>query len=887
MAVPDRPPGSGRHRAPDGDAQTAYIPRISDASPDGVPGGPLAPPVGLGGAPADDGRPGRAATPPLVTPPPPVVPPHVVGQPPVAPPHGAPNPAVPPHAAPNPAVPPHVPPRTPVVPPPHVAQTPVMPPHVARTPVVPPHVAQTPVVPPPPMAQTPVVPPVGMPPVPGRPVAPPVGMPSVPGRPVVPPPPSAAETAVLHADDTAQRRIAAARGGREEFDFFAAAEEPGATPPGEQPRRDALHSRSPEHGAARNGAAPSSPAPLRAPQSPAAAFSGPAHPAGPAGPAQPAREPFGPAHPDRSRRPGLPGAVEGPEGVAGAYPAAPADHGEPGGRPPHGPIRPASGPFTPALPANGAYGAPAQPANGAYGTPAQAANGAYGAPGRAANGAYGTPGQAATGAYGALAQPGDATYAASGQPGDTAYGPVQPAGAFGMPPRPTDGARPIRDAQRVDGPFLDPAAPGAGRTADGFFDPTTPPAEPGALGRPGAVRPGTEPFGVPVPPAEQHPPLPVTPGRDGFRPPATTGHPAPADGRGRTPRDGEAPRRDPGETAVIRTSDASTGLLPPVPDPEAAPHPLKEHTALLSAVPGVAAQAAKAKAEPDAALGAASVGPPGPDGPKVPGEGDDVSEDVQAKRGEKVVKLRPEQTGEGYKSVYSELTRPTLGSRIRGAVRVSGELMITFGLIVLLFAGYEVFGNSAKVQNEQDALANELDDVWNDPTVGPTQAAATKAPDAPGANLVGRLYIPKFHKQWVVVDGVQPADIRYAPGHYPESADPGQIGNFSVAGHRIKKIFWRLDELEDGDVIGVETRSNWYVYKVYSQQVVKPSAVEVVAPVPGKPRAKPTEALLTLTTCNPKYNNYQRLIVHAELVSTAKRDPALPAAGMPAEIKGA
>src|SRR5215218_7878624 len=37
----------GRHRAPDRDAQTAYIPRITDASPDGVPGGPLAPPAGL------------------------------------------------------------------------------------------------------------------------------------------------------------------------------------------------------------------------------------------------------------------------------------------------------------------------------------------------------------------------------------------------------------------------------------------------------------------------------------------------------------------------------------------------------------------------------------------------------------------------------------------------------------------------------------------------------------------------------------------------------------------------------------------------------------------------------------------------------------------------
>ncbi|WP_211277758.1 hypothetical protein, partial [Couchioplanes caeruleus] len=52
MVPPDTPESwanSGRHRAPDGDAQTAFIPRITDASPDGVPGGPLEPPIGLGG----------------------------------------------------------------------------------------------------------------------------------------------------------------------------------------------------------------------------------------------------------------------------------------------------------------------------------------------------------------------------------------------------------------------------------------------------------------------------------------------------------------------------------------------------------------------------------------------------------------------------------------------------------------------------------------------------------------------------------------------------------------------------------------------------------------------------------------------------------------------
>lgn len=269
-------------------------------------------------------------------------------------------------------------------------------------------------------------------------------------------------------------------------------------------------------------------------------------------------------------------------------------------------------------------------------------------------------------------------------------------------------------------------------------------------------------------------------------------------------------------------------------------------------------------------------------------EGDDEPvEETKPKRGEKVVKLRPEQTGEGYKSVYSELTRPTLGSRIRAGVRVSGELMITFGLIVLLFAGYEVFGNSAKVQDEQDTLADQLDEQWNDPTVAPSTGPTKAAPAAPGKDLVGRLYIPKLGMHWVVVNGVRPQDIRYAPGHYPDSAQPGKVGNFSVAGHRIRKIFWRLDELHEGDVIGVETRSNWYVYKVAYSEVVKPTQVEVVAPVPGQPGKKPTKSMLTLTTCNPKFNNYQRLIVHAELVDTVKRDAKLPDAGKPADFKKA
>ena len=39
-------------------------------------------------------------------------------------------------------------------------------------------------------------------------------------------------------------------------------------------------------------------------------------------------------------------------------------------------------------------------------------------------------------------------------------------------------------------------------------------------------------------------------------------------------------------------------------------------------------------------------------------------------------------------------------------------------------------------------------------------------------------------------------------------------------------------------------------------------------PVPGHPEATPTQALLTLTTCNPRWNSSHRMIVFGHLVST-------------------
>ncbi|MFD0972801.1 class E sortase [Plantactinospora endophytica] len=439
---------------------------------------------------------------------------------------------------------------------------------------------------------------------------------------------------------------------------------------------------------------------------------------------------------------------------------------------------------------------------------------------------------------------------------------------------------------------------GAGREASAPATPPPPglipwaPSAAGGASAPSGATPGR--FG----PTPDHPGgttghVGATPERTGGTPDRLAGAARQSNGIGQTNGTGQAggtgQANGIGQANGTGRVDSPTALIPKVASPDSettAPIPPPPNRSAgadaTTALPQLRAPVAARQEdiESTALIGAI------PPRPAAGDDGDDSGAEVERpRRGERVVQLRPEQTGEGYKSVYSELTRPSIGSRIRTGIRATGEVLITFGLVILLFAAYEVWGKSTIVNAHQDDLGQQLAQEWDepDPTVGPTPTATPKPVKPVQGKPIAGLYIPKLDKHWVVVEGVTQKDIRYAPGHYPTSALPGQVGNFSVAGHRNRATFWRLDELDDGDAIVVEAKEAWYVYHVSQTRIVKPSQVEVVAPVPGKPGKKPTEAMLTLTTCNPKFDNYQRLIVHAELVRT---EPRTVGAARPAELDG-
>ncbi len=105
---------------------------------------------------------------------------------------------------------------------------------------------------------------------------------------------------------------------------------------------------------------------------------------------------------------------------------------------------------------------------------------------------------------------------------------------------------------------------------------------------------------------------------------------------------------------------------------------------------------------------------------------------------------------------------------------------------------------------------------------------------------------------------VSPMDI----GHHKGTANPGEVGNVVLAGHRDinSALFRELDRLKPGDEVFVSNSLREYRYIVSESFVVGPTHTEVMTPTNDK--------RVTLITCTPIGLDTQRLIVTAFLDET-------------------
>ncbi|MEG0578475.1 MAG: class D sortase [Niameybacter sp.] len=137
---------------------------------------------------------------------------------------------------------------------------------------------------------------------------------------------------------------------------------------------------------------------------------------------------------------------------------------------------------------------------------------------------------------------------------------------------------------------------------------------------------------------------------------------------------------------------------------------------------------------------------------------------------------------------------------------------------------------------------------------------ATQTPN--GIEVIGLITIPKLDVSLMLVEGVSDQALKFAAGHMPGTALPGEVGNCAIAGHRsytFGEYFNRIDELEMGDEIHITVGKETYIYQVYESFLVEPTEMSVTEPQGDK-------KVVTLITCHPVVNATHRLIVRGELV---------------------
>jgi sortase A len=145
------------------------------------------------------------------------------------------------------------------------------------------------------------------------------------------------------------------------------------------------------------------------------------------------------------------------------------------------------------------------------------------------------------------------------------------------------------------------------------------------------------------------------------------------------------------------------------------------------------------------------------------------------------------------------------------------------------------------------------------------------------------MYIPRLGFTWnkPVLEGTAVSVLKKGLGHYEGTAQLGQRGNFSVAGHRrtYGDPFKDFPRLRPGDAVVLTDGTTWFTYRIdKGPYKTVPTDVEVINPVPRKSGYTRAGRYLTLTTCDPEWGHSHRLIVWAHLDSTQPVDTGKPAA---------
>lgn len=207
----------------------------------------------------------------------------------------------------------------------------------------------------------------------------------------------------------------------------------------------------------------------------------------------------------------------------------------------------------------------------------------------------------------------------------------------------------------------------------------------------------------------------------------------------------------------------------------------------------------------------------------------------------------------------------------RGLLFWSGIAMILTGLAILGWLAWQFWGTNWVSDRHQDEVSGALKDAWS----AGDDSARTDFGDATAI-----LRIPRFGEDYAVpvLEGSSDEVLAAGVGHMGET-EPGEAGNYVLAGHRVThgEPFADFPELEDGDLVYVQTRTATYVYELDSggEDLILPFTAtwvldeEPVNPDGGvEPPPEAGDELITLLTCSEIFHTDNRSIVFGHLIDT-------------------
>lgn len=175
-------------------------------------------------------------------------------------------------------------------------------------------------------------------------------------------------------------------------------------------------------------------------------------------------------------------------------------------------------------------------------------------------------------------------------------------------------------------------------------------------------------------------------------------------------------------------------------------------------------------------------------------------------------------------------------------MKIVGTILITIGLLLIGFFGYEYISQEKK-QDQSFAEAQErIDKSRKAPSQRTNNAETVQSFTTDHMEAFGTLEIPKLEKTIAIVEGADEDALSKGVGHMTETTYPGKDEQIVLSGHR-DTVFRKFSELGIDDTFIVHMPYGDYEYEIRQTRIVPEDDTSVVG--------KMGEEVLVVSTCYP------------------------------------